>query len=543
MGTSRGWRELAFVVLGFWALTVVLTWPLALHPGTVGRADNGDGRLSIWNVAWVARTLVVDPLHVFDANIFYPHRWTLAYSESNLGAGLLAVPVYWVTGNPYAAHNFVFLLSFVLGATGTYYLVRYLAGDRRAAAVAATGFAFCPYLFAHTPHIQLLMTAGLPFSMLAFHRVADAPTPRRGAVLGLTMAAQALFCGYYAVFVMLMIGVAVLIVAAVRRRWADVRYWAAVSVAAGVAILIALPLLAPYLGLQRATGFQRPLDAAREWSAHWRTYIASSSSVHVRLLKVTGPSIEQLFPGVVTLAFGVSGLAVGWASRDRRREVAILYGALAALAFWASFGPAGGLYRLLYAAVPVFSLMHAPGRFGVVVTFALSVLAGVAMTALLKKSSRPVLATVVLLALTVIELRVPLSFPPVPPVETAYRVLATLPRGAVIEMPVYSRRFAFARTQYMLGSTAHWMPLVNAYSDFTPQDFSDNLEALGGFPSRESFAILNRDHVRYAVFHLDLFNAAARLDVLARLREFDRYLVRRYGDDRIWLYEIVGSPP
>ena len=63
-------------------------------PGSVGRVDNGDGQLSIWNVAWVARTLAVDPLHVFDANIFYPHRNTLAYSENNLGAGVLA-PVGW----------------------------------------------------------------------------------------------------------------------------------------------------------------------------------------------------------------------------------------------------------------------------------------------------------------------------------------------------------------------------------------------------------------------------------------------------------------
>ena len=32
-------------------------------------------------------------LHVYDANIFYPHRGTLAYSENNLGAGAMAVPV------------------------------------------------------------------------------------------------------------------------------------------------------------------------------------------------------------------------------------------------------------------------------------------------------------------------------------------------------------------------------------------------------------------------------------------------------------------
>lgn len=123
-------------MLGHTLLTVLLTLPLTLQLGSAARLDNADTRLLIWNVAWVARTLVVDPFHVFDANIFYPHRGTLAYSESNLGAGALAIPVYWATGNPYAAHNFVVLLSFVLCGFSTYYLVRYLVADRRAAAIA-----------------------------------------------------------------------------------------------------------------------------------------------------------------------------------------------------------------------------------------------------------------------------------------------------------------------------------------------------------------------------------------------------------------------
>ena len=37
--------------------------------------------------------------------------------------------------------------------------------------MSAIGFAFCPFVFAHTAHIQLLMTAGLPFTLLAFHRL------------------------------------------------------------------------------------------------------------------------------------------------------------------------------------------------------------------------------------------------------------------------------------------------------------------------------------------------------------------------------------
>ena len=115
----HAWGELAIVVAAFGILTVFLIAPMALHLGSVGRLDNADTRMLIWNVAWVARTLIVDPLHVLDANIFYPHRGTLVYSESNLGAGVLAIPVYWATRNPYAAHNFVVLLTFVLSGTAT----------------------------------------------------------------------------------------------------------------------------------------------------------------------------------------------------------------------------------------------------------------------------------------------------------------------------------------------------------------------------------------------------------------------------------------
>src|SRR4051812_15160042 len=141
-----------------------MTWPMVPEIGRLGRIDNNDGQLSIWNVAWVARTLVVDPLHVFDANIFYPHAHTLAYSENNLGAGMLAVPAYWATRNAFTAHNSAVLFGFVLAFVGMFYLVNWVVCDPGAAMVSATAFAFTPFLFAHSAHVQLLMTAGLPFS-------------------------------------------------------------------------------------------------------------------------------------------------------------------------------------------------------------------------------------------------------------------------------------------------------------------------------------------------------------------------------------------
>lgn len=129
-----------------------------------------------------------------------------------------------------------------------------------------------------------------------------------------------------------------------------------------------------------------------------------------------------------------------------------------------------------------------------------------------------------------------------PPLDSVYRVLATLPRGPLIELPVYSSRFATNRTWYMLGSTAHWMPLVNAYSSYIPEDFKAQLDTLGAFPTRESLDLLRREGVRYAVFHLDQFSPDAREEIESRLRQFGHSLQLRYANDRARLYEIVKRP-
>ena len=93
---ARGGAIAALAVL----LTTAFTYPIAPRLGSVGRFDTGDGHWSIWCVAWVSHALATDPLHVFDANIFAPHRDTLAYSENNIVAGVLGLPAYLLTGNP-----------------------------------------------------------------------------------------------------------------------------------------------------------------------------------------------------------------------------------------------------------------------------------------------------------------------------------------------------------------------------------------------------------------------------------------------------------
>jgi|KBSMisStaDraftv2_1062788.scaffolds.fasta_scaffold06047_2 hypothetical protein len=542
-----GWTELACVAAAAAVLTACLTYPIAFNMGRVGRVDNGDGQFSIWNVAWVARTLVADPRHLFDANIFYPHTGTLAYSEANLAAGALAVPVYWATRNPYAAHNSAVLLAFLLTAVGTYYLVRHLTRDRRGAAVAAICFAFCPFVFAHLPHIQLLMTAGLPFTMLAFHRLIERPSAGRGAALGAVMAAAALGCGYYGVFAILMVGFGVLVVMTMRGLWTSGSLWVGLIVGAVVAVALVAPAFLPYRELQRQEGFGRSLDDSLRYSANWSAYLASSAHAHAWMLEYLPRWNEAAFPGFVATIFGIAGLWV--ARRVQRGEVVVLYGGLAAIAAWASFGPAAGLYSVLYSTLPMFAWLRAPSRFGVVVCFALSVLAGVAISTLLRgmrDGRRAGLAAAGLAAVAAAELIVPLRIPEVPPVENVYRMLAASPRGPVIEMPFYYPEVGlFQHAKYMLASTSHWMPLVNGYSDFIPPDFTEHVLTIAPFPSRDAFKLLEPNRVRYAVFHMYGYNTENRNDVLARLKQFEQYLRPLYMDEGTGtrLYEIVGFPP
>ena len=54
------------------------------------------------------------------------------------------------------------------------------------------------------------------------------------------------------------------------------------------------------------------------------------------------------------------------------------------------------------------------------------------------------------------------------------RTLTHRVRAPLAEFPFYGERIAFPlHAQYMLFSTAHWLPLVNGYSDVIPADFRE----------------------------------------------------------------------
>jgi len=282
----------------------------------------------------------------------------------------------------------------------------------------------------------------------------------------------------------------------------------------------------------------RPIGASDGFSADWQAYFASPAYAHAWLLPFLGRWNEVLFPGFVALAFATAAIAGGWRQDQRTREATALYSGIGLLALWASFGPSAGLYRVLYTAMPAFSLMRAPSRFGVVVLVACMVLSGLGIALARRRGWLQTRSSIgLLVAVVIAEHAVPLEFQAVPPPPPAYVALAGLPEGAVLELPVYSERFQFVRAKYMLASTIHWKPIVNAYSDYIPADFEARMAVLGAFPNPDALDLLRRDGVRYAVFHLDEFGAL-RGDVEQQIGRFASELMLRYEDAETRIYEL-----
>jgi hypothetical protein len=127
-------------------LTVLMTWPQTLLLSTHVN-DHGDPLLNVWALAWVAHQLPRDPLQLFDANIFYPERATLAHSESLVLPAVAVAPLRWIGVSPVVTYNLVMLAAFPLSGLAMFALIRRLTGSVGAGLVAAASFAFLPYRF------------------------------------------------------------------------------------------------------------------------------------------------------------------------------------------------------------------------------------------------------------------------------------------------------------------------------------------------------------------------------------------------------------
>lgn len=133
------------IFLGFCGLTAIMTWPWVLHIRDA-MSDRGDCYAHAYWLWWDAHQTFHDPLNLFNATIFFPYKYSLAFSENDYGIGLLFSPLYALGFRPVTVHSIATLMAFAFSGYAMFRLTRTLTGATGSAWVAGIIFAFLPII-------------------------------------------------------------------------------------------------------------------------------------------------------------------------------------------------------------------------------------------------------------------------------------------------------------------------------------------------------------------------------------------------------------
>jgi hypothetical protein len=522
----------AFFVL----LAIVHTWPLATSPATLSRHDNSDAMLNEWALSWVAHQIVRDPLHLFDANIFFPERHALAYSEAMLVQGVLGAPLAWLGAPTLLVYNLVLLAGFTLTGWTTCLVAARWTGSRAAGAAAGIVAAFNAHTLTRLPHLQALHVEFLPLALAALDAALRQPNARHALKLALWFVLQALTSIYLLAFS----AVALVAAAAARPRdWVGRRFipvTACLFLAAGISLLALWPYLQPYWQVHREQGAVRSLVDVHMYSASWKDYASTSSRLHFTAWSHRWFTGAALFPGIAALALAAVAVIRGIAWRDPRARMCLAFGTCGVLL---SFGTALPGYEWLYRTVPLFQAVRAVSRFGYLGTMAVGFLAAFGLADLRRQLTpgRWPAAAAVLLALLALEpLVAPIHFTRFGGVSPVYESIASDPRAVVVELPMPGGSGWFGNAHYMINATRHWRPMLNGYSGFAPESFHEHTQAVATFPAPAAVAALQTFGVTHVFLHVDGYTAEQRAIVDASPQ-----LSRVASNEDVVLYRVGGA--
>jgi hypothetical protein len=525
-------------LLMFAVLAGIHTWPLISDVAHWSRIDSGDGALNTWAVAWVAHGLLTDPRHIFDANIFYPERLTLAYSESMIVQGTMAIPVIALGGSAVLAYNLVLLAG--LSLTGWAFCLLTWRWTRSWSAGIAAGSlaAFNAHSLVQLSHMQLQHVAFVALMLFALDRFVESRRLAHAAMLAAGFVLQALTSIYLMTFSVWML------VFAVASRAGDLAKAGAgvaltrlaVTTAAGVLALS--PYLYPYARLAQISGWTRSAD--EQQAATWKNYFATGGTFHFEHWshQFTGEVTSYTFPGLVALVL----VGVALADREQRQNRRLIMCLITAIGcVVVSFAARLPGYDVLHRAIPLFQAVRVPAHLGHFVLLMLAIVAGFGIASLERhwrnRRTWPLVAAALFLLVNLEALRAPVAWTRFDGIPAVYGAIRDEPRAVVAELPFPIPSQWFLNGPYMVNSTGHWRPLLNGYSGFRPASYERSYASVRQFPADQSLIALHDLGVTHIIVHKHAYVTAVGVDGFAALSEI-RSLKWVASDADIVIYKL-----
>lgn len=502
-----------------------MTWPLVL---TLDRAviASGDPELTTWILDWDWYATFHQPLHLFQANAFYPAKNSLAFTENLYGIALVVFPLRALGATPLFAHNVALLLGLAFSAFGACVLGRTIGASWIGAIAAGIFYAYVPWRMIQLPHIQHVWGGWLAIALAALLVYARTPTWRNAILFDAAFLMNGLTNIHWLLMGSLALAFSAVIAVRAPKR---------LIVTSAIAFALLVAFLYPYTQVAKQYGMQRQWDETKYYSATLRDWLNPGILTHVyaRFAHPDTDAEKWLFPGILGIALSLAGLAFG---RRDHRAIAILW---IALGFVGSLGLHAFLHRFLFAHVPGFRALRVPARWANIAFLGMSMLIALSVTWM--ESKRRALGYVAAI-LFLIELNAaPIRWHMLAPAPRDVDRFIAEHHARVIELPI-GGRWDYA---FMFHATAHHQPLVNGASGFVPPEQMRVIERAS--PDYEGLIEeLHRIGVDTVIVHADLLDPLPARHVRAwlrreldahRLQFVDRFDAGIQGD---WVFTLNG---
>ncbi|HJW94711.1 MAG TPA: hypothetical protein VJ901_13920 [Thermoanaerobaculia bacterium] len=483
--------------LGFYLILAIgLTWPLAIQLDTAV-ADRGDPLLNAFIIDWSCHALTYAPLQLFDAPIFHPAKFPLAFSEHMTGVALLVLPFHLAGLSAVTVYNIAILLSFALAGYGAFVLARVVTGDTLASLIAGVFFAFVSFKFDHLSHVQIIASGWIPLTLAALLMYARTRATRHVVFFAIAFTMNGLTNIYWLMFTSVAVLVTILFLRIVDRR---------VMIALVISGLVLLPFLIPYQVVSKTYRMSRTSGESLGGSATISDWFTASPASWIYGWREGHPE-RHLFPGLLAIALfgfaawprtiraaawpphsmwlwlaiaaaGAGCVLVRWHKSDVAFMLAVVFLIAAVpwrehvvnperwvasiwivIGFIGSFGERSFLHSFLFRVIEPFRATRTPARWAIIAYCGLAIWMAIG-------ASRLPRLRFALLALSIVEViprftwqHVPAQFPPV------YAWLARTRPACAIELPIGWNE---TEAGYVLASTTHHVPIMNGVSGFDP---------------------------------------------------------------------------
>ncbi len=296
---------------------------------TSGLAWHWDTKLMGEWMAWNAHNILQGRFLIpdFNANFFYPHAYTLAFSELLWPQSYVYAVIYAFSKNLFLSFNATMLVFWALSGVLMFALLREFRLSRAVGYLGAVVYCLLPYRMHYYEEFNMQMAFIFPMMLLAFIRWLRQPTARRALVFVAAFWVAATSCLYYTLMVGIMLALVLTAVLLHDRQRRNRRFVAGLGIMAAGVLAVCAVYLYPYVILHSRAGYQRTTVDYLKHHAQPMHYLDTHSAKLAATLFTAPPTRQSetfLFPGTALvimatcfLAAAGIGLALGRSSIRR----------------------------------------------------------------------------------------------------------------------------------------------------------------------------------------------------------------------------------